>query len=648
MTTTTTTLPNGYVIEGIPDGTTREQVREMSLKQGTATEEEWDEWAPELTPWTTDVSNWMSENAEIPAGVGGAVGLGLLGTAVAGPVGGVVGAIVGGMTGSAGGSLLSDHLAGEDLDYGTAALEGAISLGLDVATLGAGKAIKPLVAFIKSKKASGLSPQQTADALVQQARTGSDMGSDESLKATQKFLTGEGATLTPFQTGNATGSQLFSQKLAESGILSRNTMLDNANNVDKAVNSAFEEIVSRSGHVDGLDPSAIGHAIYGVIDEGRKALSKSYGEGLDRITGNLAGKVAPVAPVRLSLEKFIKSFDSELGSSLDPQASKIADEFLSNLKELNVTNTKSLISFEKTFNSRMSALSDVNSGQYNSTASRQLAQLSESLHSSVELSLRAVDKKAADAYKALNNSYRTGISALLPKITSGSMKSAKKGDFTALGRAVLNEGSLDATRALYKSIDQAFVQIGGGTLEFASAAEVKATIRNGFLKELLPSLGSDFSIASYKNLAKRFSTPKQKARLAMIMGDNYKSVKQLLNVMEESAKKPSSNMGELALRAKEFAAAGAIVGGGIMADATLESLALGSMVFLIPSFLAKAAVNPKNVNKILAFQKKDFKGNQKAMFLAATNVIEDVVLEMTEDERKALGTELNSMLFKDK
>ena len=47
---TTQSLPNGKVLEDIPYGTSKEDIRQMTLDMGMATEEEWKEWAPELTP----------------------------------------------------------------------------------------------------------------------------------------------------------------------------------------------------------------------------------------------------------------------------------------------------------------------------------------------------------------------------------------------------------------------------------------------------------------------------------------------------------------------------------------------------------------------------------------------------------------------
>ena len=649
---TTQSLPNGKVLEDIPYGTSKEDIRAMTLEMGMATEDEWDQWAPELTPFTTKATNWMAENAEVPAGVGGAIAGGLAGIPL-GPAGVVGGSILGGATASSGGSLLSDHLANEDLDYGTAMKEFGISAGLDIITLGIGKfGLKPLMSFIKQRKATGVSPQKAADEIIAQAKTGDNVaGSEESLQASQKLLTEGGGTLTPYQTGKASGWQIFGEKLADMGIFSSKKMSENAERVSVIVNDSFEQILTTTGKQEGLDPEALGGAIHAVILAGKDSLSKTYGDGLSTITGKMAGRQAPTTPVKNALDSFVRSHADPLKSTLHPDAKKLIDEFLIPLQDVSVTSAKSIINFEKTFKERLRSLSDPNSAQFNDVAARQLGELSTTLKNSVEKSLRAVDIPTADAYKALNKSYAEGLNTLLPLINKNVMVQGNKAQFDSIGGVLVGEGSLSATRAMFKSIDEAFKQIGGSTIHFAGAAEVKATIRNGYLKRLMTDIGQEgFDTKNYKGLAKQFADPKKRARLAFIMGDKYKPVNQLINTMQEAAAVPTSNIGGLALRAKEFTTAlalgtGTFMAGGGGLGGVAESLATGALVFMVPSFLAKAATNPKHVNKILAFQKTDFKGNQKAMLLAVTNVIEDVMGIATKEERDAIIDDFNRMSF---
>src|SRR5210317_2016669 len=273
------TLPNGNILKDVPEGTEEAQVQAAAIQLGLATAQDFGVVsAPaENLPWYMDVGNFFKENAEIPGGLGGAAAGAGAGFLVGGPVGALVGSIVGGAAGSAGGSLLSDDLAGEELDYAEATKEAAISLGFDVATLGLFRYGR---SFFKTMKSLGKSPQQAAQEIAGRARVGSQVGSQESLAASQSILAQGGATLTPFQTGNATGLQIFFQRLGETGILSGKIGADNLSKVNQIVSDSLEEIISRSGTDLAPDSSALGLRMYEVIEAGKKASTELYGEGL--------------------------------------------------------------------------------------------------------------------------------------------------------------------------------------------------------------------------------------------------------------------------------------------------------------------------------------------------------------------------------
>lgn len=636
----TLTLPNGFVINGIPEGASREDIRAKTIQGGGATKEEWEQWSPELTPASEkamgmlkSVGSAIAENGEVVGGLAGAA-TGAMAGSLFGPVGTVVGGVVGGATGSSGGSLASDVYNDEELNYADALDEALWSTGIDVATLGIGSKVPALKATVKRLFKGGMSPQQAADTLIEQARAGKGaVGSPESLQATQKMLAAGGATLTPFQTGNATGRQLLGEKVAQTGIFSGNLMDANQAKVSQVINDSFAELVSKG--TGELDPSGMGGAIHGLIDEGKEALYNSYDKGLTDVTSKMAGRLAPVGPVRDTLEGFIESFEMktiEL-TELDPQAFKIATEFKDSLKDIRVTNTKDLIAFQKTFNNRLKNLTDSASDGRNPVAARQLAELSTTLKESIHQSLQTVDAQAALAYQALNKNYATSINALLPKLNKTSMAAADRGKVETLGNILLNEGSLDATKALMKSVDESFKLLGGKSVYFSSSKEVKDTIRSGFLKKLMPDIGAEgFDAAAYKNMVTRYSTPKGQARMGVIMGEYSSSAKQLFNAMAEASVKPESNIGELALRAKEYGLLAGVVTTGI----NIGTAAGAGLIFITPQFLAKAAVNPKVVNKILAFEKANFKGNIKAKNAMMVNIVADVVMRLPSDQQQEL------------
>ena len=52
----------------------------------------------------------------------------------------------------------------------------------------------------------------------------------------------------------------------------------------------------------------------------------------------------------------------------------------------------------------------------------------------------------------------------------------------------------------------------------------------------------------------------------------------------------------------------------------------------LPIFLAKAAYKPANVNRLIAFQNKEFKNNN-AMLVAAGNVVADIMTSLSEEDQ---------------
>src|SRR6056300_1485987 len=184
METYTVVLPNGVEIENVPVGTSKSVIQDLAISNGNATIEDFRQTptpvpTPEPVPspdvtrrrgstvgttgdegtTISDIGQYMKENMELPLGVGGAVGGAIVGSPF-GPVGSFVGSVIGSAIGTGTGSLISDELAGEDLDYAKAMEEALISVGFDIATLTAGKVLKP--AYIAAKRKLGFTPQEAA------------------------------------------------------------------------------------------------------------------------------------------------------------------------------------------------------------------------------------------------------------------------------------------------------------------------------------------------------------------------------------------------------------------------------------------------------------------------------------------------------
>ena len=174
-------LPAGRVItvKEIPEGMTQTRLKEILLRNNLAAEEDFISPPPSPDPRRrgigatgegVDVGQFLKENLDIPAGIVGAVAGAKIAAPTLNPF--IIGAsaVTGGAIGTFGGSLGSDALTGEDLQYQEAVEKALIGAGLDVATLGAVRLIKG--SYTLGKKALGHTPDETAEMILKKAREG--------------------------------------------------------------------------------------------------------------------------------------------------------------------------------------------------------------------------------------------------------------------------------------------------------------------------------------------------------------------------------------------------------------------------------------------------------------------------------------------
>ena len=640
-------LPNGETIYDVPVGTSKEVIQDKAIANGLATLED---FAPKPTPtgeedlpWYQDAGNFLKENMEIPMGLGGSLAGAAAGIPF-GPVGMIAGGILGGSAGTGAGSLTSDVLQGKDLDFQEAVKESLISAGFDVATLGLGKVLKP--AYLSAKAALGYTPKEVAEEIMKE---GLETGSTESLKATQKILQEGGASLTRYQTGQASSLAVFAEKIGDAGLLSGKEATGNAAKVNQAAQSALNDIANAVDLRTGASPSDLGEAMFDIISAGRLALSDSYGDGLETISKRVVNRTVNTTGIKKQLELFLKN-NSEMTSelidgktvskaisTLDDATVKFINSQLSGTLEYGNMTAQSLLKVDKMLSQQMRQFGDIKSSNYNAVADRELGELQNILKQSFINTLKQADPKIAKEYELLKNSYKEGMSGLLPVLNKNTILNAEKGNFEALGRMLTTQTNSDKVQVFLNSIDEAYKQIGKreglpSEIAYGTAKEAKQVIKQSFLKNLIPDMSSpDFDIATYRKLASQFSKPDADKRLKIIAGQDYGRVKQIFNLFAEASKRPEGNLGTLFLRNKEYTAIagaglGASVGGTIGA-------ALGSGAILTaPIFLAKAASNPKAVNKLLAFEKMTFK-SPEAMEKFASFIVSDTMDALSEEEQ---------------
>lgn len=673
METYTVVLPSGLKIKNVPVGTSREVLQDKLISSGRATladfnlpeEEPVETQAPVPAPvpdgqrrrgstvGTTgegtsvgDVGQYLKENLELVGGMGGA-GLGALIGSPLGPAGAFAGATLMSALGTGAGSLASDELKGEELNYAEAMKEAAFSLGFDIGTLGLGKVLKP--AYVAAKMKLGFTPQEAAEQMIKELEPA--VGSQASLQATQQILEQGGATLTPSQVG-ATGLQLISEKIGRIGIISGGRFDENTRLVNEAAQEGLNEVVNRLSVNASGSPEELAQSLMGVIDAGKAALTKNYGDGLDELA-----RLAP-AGARFNVGKHISAIDRFLAKrtkdgivDLDPAAVQFIENNLRSMTGNNMAKGVSLdalVILDKQMTAQIrQKFGTPGTATYNADAERQLAQLAEEMRNATYSALQKVDPKLASQYKTLKEGYAAGYQGLLPEINSNFVRQAGKDNYSAIGSTFINAGNASQIIAFKRSLKEAFNQIeksGGKTAgEFIAYQEAESLLKKGFLQNLFPDLANEtFSIDTYKNLARRISSAKELERFRAVLGADFPKVKQLINLMAEASTKPAGNIGELAARGKEYQAGRTIanfVQGGLTAGAYsgMGPVGAGAILFT-PIFLAKAALNPAHVNRLIAFNSKKFK-DSGAMEAAAFSIVGSIMDSMTEEEQAEIRNE---------
>lgn len=645
-------LPSGKVlsVSNIPEDITQQELQDILILNGKATIEDFSvpvETVAEDPSMLESVGQYLKANMELPLGIGGSIAGAATGAPL-GPVGMLVGGILGGATFSAGGSLLSNVFEGEELDFADATNEFLLSAGFDVATLGVGKVIKP--GYFAAKAALGFTPKEVAEDIIKSAKQGAEVGSIESLRASQNILQQKGASLTRFQTGQASAIEVFSERLAQAGLLSGKEIAENADKVNKAAQDSLNDIVNKVDYSLGDEPARLGEAMYDVINAGRQALNDTYGAGLDSITQSVKNNTVNTAGIKKRLQQYLKD-NTEISTGtvlkdgkevvkkkgnilLEDDTINYINKLLQGPLELGSISADALLKLDKQLSAQIRNFGDKNSPNYNTIADRELGQLTDILKDSFINTLKQADPKAADEYAKLKTYYKEGRSGLLPDINKSFIRNAEKGNYDQLGKMLVSQDNVSKVNNFMKSIDEAYKQIeksgeGVSKVGYATAKDAKQAIKQSFLKNIFPDVqDSSFDINKYKQLSKQFSKPAQAARLKAVTGDDYGRVKQIFNLMAEASKKPESNLGTLVLRGKEYAALGSIftgVGG-------LAGTVSAGLILATPVVLAKMAANPKAVNKLLAFEKTTFK-NDGFREKAAALIVGDFMNALTKEEQ---------------
>lgn len=635
---------NGNVLKNVPVGTSKEVILDKAMNAGIITSMD---QTPGGKTAGEKAKDFALENIDIPAGLAGTVtGAKLAGAATGGnPYAVLAGSVVMGGVGTFTGESVEDLLQGNEIDLFNATKESMISMGIDIGLLALGKGfLGPVASIIKRNTSLGKSADETAKDILSQTPVGqASAGSEESIRASQNILSEHGASLSAFQ---ATGEKQFTQRVADTGLLSQSVGQRNYDRTNEVVQEQFDALMSGAGR-EGTQPSILGEEMFSIIDAGRNSAFAIYDKGLDDVMARVGKARVNTGQFKRQVERFIKSGtrggQKQGFNMIDEDALKFAGGVIEDLSRMKNMSASNLIDYEKKLMKDMRKFSDLNSDSYNNEAARDLAQMSEMIRMAVQRELKRIDPKAAAEYAAVKKAYGETIEGILPTNLKNMVNNAKGGQYAALGGLAASSGSLDKLNSMLKSLRTSHAEIrkAGGTPPVA-LDEALSKLQEGYLIALMPELRQGgFDIAKYKNLAARFEKGKEAEKLNMLFGSKAPKVRQLFNLMSEASQNPKGNLGELMFRQKEYGAGGELLrfgpalltsAGTAPAVGTVGGLVGGAAILTLPIFLAKAAYNPANVNRLLAFESKNF-ATRDAMLTAAGNLVTDIMRSLPEEDQ---------------
>jgi hypothetical protein len=583
---------------------------------------------PEDDSWLETAGKWLAENGEVPGGVTGAI-TGTLAGSPLGPPGMLVGGILGGAIGSSGGSLASDAYKGDDLDYVKAMEEFALSVGIDLVTLGAGKVLKPL--WVAGKRTVGATAKEAVEELVQKMDNVSPAVKD-ALQILEK--TGSKASLTPYQTGVASRWEVFKENLGRTGIVSKSVYDKNLETIKQITIDEMDKVLHFSktgGNIPADDE--LGRGVMDVLSSARSVVSKEYGAQLDEVGKRLSPTLVPLNPIRKGLNGFLKkksNVDSLGVSTLDAETNTIINKLITNLGESDKASGKYLIEFEKALKKeidRTNAFGDT----FNGTVAKELGDLSTHMKGIVRGVMRVADPEAASKFRLAQETFGKTTNTLFPPINANYIRKAGKNAYTSLGHMLASPQSQENATAMLTSLKEGYGKLSNKEklkLEFKTEGAALNHIRRAYLERMVPdAMDPSFDIKHYTKLAGRLKDSSFKKHAKLIMGDEYKGFNQLVNLMSTAAKKPESGLATLFMRSKEYTSlmgVGAAAATGVIdvGTAGLSAVAiLGS-----PYVMARVATSGKHIKKLIQIDKMAKAGvSPEKIAQVASVIVNDVM-----------------------
>lgn len=703
METFSVELPNGQVIDGVPKGTSKEEVMRKAIQSGLATPQDFGEdpaqQLVEGQPTSVEQSEYELDTMpmedldpddvrfdlkvrdrkraierqiqaeKMPGRIDAAAKhiaenkfaytLGVLGIA-----GGPAGAAWASALGTAFDTAYNTHAEKGEIDVEQVLIDSAVSLGIDYATLGLTKITPGLKALLSDAILKGKDPKVLVKALAKDKA--SDFLTKEGLKESQQVINqmAPGATLTPSRVGAEGVFTSVAEGLGRSGLLSGQKFVQNQNRIYRTGKENIEKLFDPN--VVKVTSEDVGRMFVDRVDAAKKDLSNNYGESLDVIRKTLSEGVQSKKQIKSSvitdsIEKWLQSkpnMDKDGISKLEPKAQEAVRTLLSRYKDKETVSSEQLIEIHGAINRLTGNLNLIGGDSYNPVAARQLTDLANTIKGDTLVELRKLGKagsEAANKFKGLQAHYSKTTENLMPTINEKFIKGVDKEGYAQIARMFDETSSPQRIGAAFRQLDTAFAQLNRNVtnaekrkMAVQDLNQAKDIIRKRYLENQLSSLnrvknnGEDFV-----RLASKLNDADEAARVRAVLGqERYNSFRKIVNAVASSVDDETLGAGLLALRSAEIGAGKEVVRS--TSDVTLfgSAASLGTFVLGVPTLLANVTLDPKKVNRLLGItdQIKKEGGLTPKIRKSLTLLVNDVYKTFDEEDKKRADDLISVML----
>lgn len=600
-----------------------------------------------------------SEALDVFGSILGGVASGAVGGLAAGPVGAIVGGITGGAIGAGAGSIIEDIRDDRDIDNQRALKEAAISAGTDAVTLGAFRIVKPLANKIGT---SALKMFRGAEKPQPNRILDLEKATPESLQQTTNL----GVELSAFQAGQAGARiprwRILFEDLGEIGLFSKGVSeARKTRNFELIKQKMFDlaEIVTPDQGA-GLTKNKLGKQVFDIITAGQAAMSKTYGDGLQKIIEETGAKTISTKRIRNNFLQLLNA-NRKGGDPLLPDIAKFLDKKITSAEQLPETMTASqLLDFRTLLNRELDDLI-INPKTLNpdSAMKRQAAEINRKVREGIEETFGDFSVAAKNEAKRLNGEYKTALNKIMPpKISRSIIIAGAERNYKDIGQLLTkltDEVDSASVKKFMNSIDRSMQEIDKAQItgNFKSAKKVKKAIRQGFLERQFGDFSSLNSMDSFKSLINDFNSADKRAFLTSVLGrDGFNHYKSYVNAIYESTRQNERGFLSLGLKARELSAftmpfqAGAgllAASGGNPLDfqTGASELTTAGLIFLSPVVMAKIATKPAAINRLIALDKQVRSGKELGAAAVSSSALK-IFNEFDQEELQDIAEDLSS------